>query len=178
VSIGPIQELVVPYDAGPLMEKVARRRRLMRSRLLSLGITIVVLVIIYLWQRNQFQGGAAFGVLYAVVLLLSFGWFAVFLIGYLRARQELAGVGSGTAVRIGPPGVQVAGLAASWNEVASLAAVKGGLGQSPLLRLSLADGRQASVPFEQLPTFPATLDSTARAFSGGRFGVDLSALDN
>jgi hypothetical protein len=177
VSIGPIQELVVPYDAGPLMEKVARQRRMMRSRLLSLGITLVVLVVIYLWQRDQF-GGAGFLAICGVVLLISVVWFAVFLVGYLRARQELASVGSGTAVRIGPAGVQVADLAASWNEVASLGAAKGGLGRSPLLRLSLTDGRTASVPFDQLPAFPATLDSTARAFSGGRFGVDLSALDN
>jgi hypothetical protein len=176
VSIGPIQELVVPYDAGPLAQKVARRRQLMRSRLISLGITIAVLVVFYLWQRDQLRG-AAFLVLYAVVLLVSFAWFAVFLIGYLRARQELASVGSGTAVRIGPPGVQVAGLAAPWHEVTSLGAVKGGLGRSPVLRLTLTDGRQASVPFEQLSIFPATLDSTARAFSGGRFGVDLSAFD-
>jgi hypothetical protein len=176
VSIGPIQELVVPYDAGPLAQKVAHRRRLMRSRLISFGITVVVLVIFYLWQRDQLRG-AAFLVIYGLVLVVSFAWFAVFLIGYLRARQELANVGSGTAVRIGPPGVEVAGLGASWGEVASLSAVKGGLGRSPLLRLTLTNGRQASVPFEQLPVFPATLDSTARVFSAGRFGVDLSALD-
>jgi hypothetical protein len=39
-------------------------------------------------------------------------------------------------------------------------------------------GSQASVSFEQIPTYPATLDTTARAFSGGRHGVDLTALDN
>jgi hypothetical protein len=33
------------------------------------------------------------------------------------------------------------------------------------------------VPLDQIPTLPATLDSTARAYSGGRFGVDLRALD-
>jgi hypothetical protein len=176
VSIGPIQELVVPYDAGLLAHKVARRRQQMRSRLISFGITIAVLVIFYLWQRDQLRG-AGIVVIYVLVLLVSFAWFAVFLIGYLRARQELARVGSGTAVRIGPPGIQVAGLAASWNEVATLGAVKGGLGRSALLQLNLTDGRHATVPFEQLSVFPATLDSTARAFSGGRFGVDLSALD-
>ena len=172
----PVQELVVPYDAGTLEQKVARRRRLVRSRLVSLGITVVVLAVIYLWQRDQSQG-AGFFALYVVVLLASLGWLAVDVIGYVLARRELGTVGTGTAVRIGPPGVQVAGLAASWNEVASLRAIKGGLGRSPLLQLTLTDGRQASVPFDQLPVFPATLDSTARAFSGGRFGVDLSALD-
>jgi hypothetical protein len=176
VSIGPIQELVVPYDARPLELKVARWRRLVWSRLVSLGLTIVVLIAIYLWQRHQWQG-PAFIAIYAVVLLASLAWFVVYLIAYLFAQRELATVGTGTAVRMGPPGVEVAGLAAGWAEVASLGAVKGGVFRSPLLQLSLIDGRQARVSFDQLPTFPATLDSTARAFSGGRFGVDLSALD-
>ena len=167
----------MPYDGGTLEQKVARRRRLLRSRLVSLGITIVVLVVIYLWQRDQLQG-AGFIALYAIVLLASVGWLAVSVILYLLARRELGSVGTGTAVRIGPPGVQVAGLTATWAEVASLGSVRGGLGRGPLLQLGLTDGRQASVPFDQLPVFPATLDSTARAFSGGRFGVDLSALDS
>jgi hypothetical protein len=171
-----VHELVVPYDAGTLQQKVARRRRLVRSRMVSLGITIVFLTVIYVWQRGQVQG-VGFFALYALVLLASVGWLAGYVIGYLLARRELSTVGTGTAVRIGPPGVQVAGLAAGWTEVASLGAVKGGLGRGALLQLSLADGRQASVPFDQLPVFPATLYSTARAFSGGRFGVDLSALD-
>ncbi len=56
--------------------------------------------------------------------------------------------------------------------------VKGGLGRGPVLRLTLADGRQVGVGLDQISVFPATLDSTARAFSGGRHGVDLTALDN
>ena len=45
------------------------------------------------------------------------------------------------------------------------------------LRLTLIDGRQAEVPLDQVTVFPATLDSTVRAFSAGRHGVDLSALE-
>jgi hypothetical protein len=62
--------------------------------------------------------------------------------------------------------------------VASVAAVKPGLGKGPVLRLSLVDGRQASVPFEQITVFPASVDSAVRAFSASRHGVDLTALDN
>ena len=163
----------MPYDAGQLAQKVVRRRRLMRSRLISFGITVIVLVIFYLWQRDQL-GGAAFMVIYGLVLVVSFAWFAVFLIGYLRARQELASVGSGTAVRIGPPGVEVAGLGGSWTEVGSLSAVKGGLGRSPL-QLALIDGRQAAYRSSR-SGLSATL-AAPPGHSGGRFGVDLSALD-
>jgi hypothetical protein len=172
-----VSELDVPYDAALIAEKVSRRRRLMRSRLVSLGITVVVLGGLYLWQRDQLQG-VGFLILSGLILAVSVALFVVFLVRYQQARKELGSVGSGTAVRMGPPGVEVAGLFAAWPEVASLAAVPGRLGRSPVLQLTTLSGSQASVSFDQIPTYPATLDSTARAFSGGRHGVDLTALDN
>ena len=81
MSTGPISELVVPYDPGPLAEKVARRRRLVRSRLISLGITIAVLVLIYVWRREDLEG-AVFAVLYALILGISLA-----LLGAAVARQ-------------------------------------------------------------------------------------------
>ena len=176
MSIGPIGELVVPYDPGPLAEKVQRRRRLMRSRLLSLGITIVIMIIIYVWQREQLRG-AGFIAVYAVVLGISAGFVLFTLVGYLQARRGLGSIGNGAAIRIGAPGIQVANLAAPWTQVASVSTDKGGLGREPLLRLTLSDGRTSTVPLDQVTVFPATLDTTVRAFSGGRHGVDLSALE-
>src|SRR3954454_15554713 len=106
MSTGPIGELVVPYDPGPLAEKVQRRRRLMRSRLLSLGITIVIMIVIYVWQREQLRG-AGFVAVYAVLLGISAGFVLFTLVGYLRARRELGSIGEGAAIRIGAPGIQV-----------------------------------------------------------------------
>ena len=70
MNTGPISELVVPYDPGPLAEKVARRRRLVQSRLVSLAITVAVLLLIYLWRREDLEGGV-FIVLYALILGIS-----------------------------------------------------------------------------------------------------------
>jgi hypothetical protein len=173
---GLIEELYLPYEPGQLSEKVARRKRQMRSRLISLGITIVVLVAIYFWRKGE-QQGAGFFAVYGVILGISLAWLLATLIGYLRARKELASIGQGAAVRMGRTGVQVAELGASWPEVASISVVKGKLGRGPALRLLLTDGRQARVPLNQIEVFPATLDSTARAYSGGHHGVDLAALD-
>jgi len=177
VSQTPITELLVPYDQGPLTEKLAHRKALVRSRIISLVITVAVLVAVYLWQRNQLQG-TGFLVVYAVVLGIPVVWLIVVLIMYLRTRGALRGLAPGVAIRVGPPGIQVAGLGAPWPQVASVAAVKPGPGKGPALRLTLVDGRQAAVPFEQVTVFPATLDSAVRAFSASRHGVDLSALDN
>ena len=40
MSTSPISELIIPYDPEPLAEKVERRRRLVRSRVISLVITL------------------------------------------------------------------------------------------------------------------------------------------
>jgi hypothetical protein len=173
----PITELLVPYDPGPLTEKVARRKALVRSRIISLVITAVVLLLIYLWQRDQLQG-TGFLVVYGVVLGIPVVWLVVVLIMYARARASLRTLAPGIAIRVGPPGIEVAGLGARWPEVASVAAAKPGAGKGPVLRLTLLDGRQAAVPFEQITVFPATVDGAVRAFSASRHGVDLSALDN
>lgn len=177
MSTGPISELIVPYDPGLLTEKVARRRRLVRTRLVSLVITAAVLLLIYLWRRDDMQDAVFVG-LFALVLGVSVTLLGVSVALYLMAKREIRSVGRGTAIRIGPPGIQVAGLGASWPEVAVIDTIKGGLGRKPRLRLTTVDGRRADVPLDQVTVFPATLDSTVRAFSAGRHGIDLSALES
>ena len=170
-------ELLLPYDPGPLTAKVERRRRVVRGRVVSLVITVVILVAIYFWQRDELEG-TGFIPVYAVVLGIPIVWLVVVVIRYRQTRGQLRTMGYGTAIRIGPPGLQVAGLAASWPYVASVAVTKGRLGRSPALALRLIDGRQSQVPLDQVTVFPATLDGSVRAFSAGRQRVDLSALDN
>ena len=173
-----VTELLLPYDPGPLTAKVERRRRVVRGRIISLVITVVILVAIYFWQRDDLEGTTGFIPVYAVVLGIPIIWLAVVVIRYLQTRGQLRSMGYGTAIRIGPPGIQVAGLAASWPYVGSVAVAKGRLGRSPALTLRLIDGRQSQVPLDQVTVFPATLDGTVRAFSAGRQRVDLSALEN
>jgi len=172
----PIEELAVPYDAGLVIQKVTRRRRMMRSRLISLGLSVVIVVALYLWLPDE-ATGVGYLLMTAVLLGVSVAWFLVVMVAYRRARAELDGLGAGTALWIGRAGVEVAGLFGGWPEVAGLAAVKGGLGRSPQLALTLSDGRRSVLALDQVAVFPATLDSTARAYSAGRHGVDLSALE-
>jgi hypothetical protein len=177
MSTGPISELVVSYDPGPLTEKVERRRHLIRSRLVSLAITIALLALIYAWQREAMQG-AGFVIIFAVVLGISLAWLAATIVLFVLAKREMRTIGSGVAIRVGPPGIQVAGLGAPWSQVAAIDTTKGGIDRGPRLRLRLIDGRHAEVPLDQVTVFPATLDTAVRAFSAGRHGVDLSAVEN
>jgi hypothetical protein len=169
-----IEELLVPYDSTAPLAKMKRRRRAVRSRIVSLIITVAILIALYLWQREAF--GPGLWVVYGVLFAISLGLLAVSIIGYVQAKQDLAGIGQGVAVRIGRAGVQVADAFAYWPQVSSLHVVKGRVGRSPRLRLDHAGG-SAEVPLDQLDVLPATLDTTARAYSAGRHGVDLTALD-
>lgn len=174
MSYGPIEELLVPYDASRPQQKVARRRRRMVGRIISLIITVVILVALYFWQREAF--GPGLWVVYGVLFGVSAVWLAVYVIGYVQARRELASVRDGVALRIGRAGVQLADTFAYWPQVTQLHIVKGRLGRSPNLRLDHAGGTD-QVPLDQLDVLPATLDTTARAYSAGRHGVDLAALE-
>lgn len=173
----PIEELNLPFDPRKAEQKMSRRRRRMRSRLISLLITVVILAVLYFWQRDQLSRGG-FIALYAVLLGVSAGWFVLCLVGYLQARHELARVGTGTALRISRTGVEISGTSVSWPEVRTLSVASGKLGRSPLVQLTLVEGRRLTVPLDQIDVRPATLDLTARAYSAGRHGVDLQALDS
>lgn len=172
-----IEELALPFDPTQVQARVLRRRRRMRARLTSLIITVVLVVILAVWKRDQLKG-AGYLTLFAFLLGGSTVWFVVYLIGYLRARHELNRMGSGLALRIDRTGVEVGGTFVPWPAVRGLAAAPGGLAKSPLLRLDQVDGPSLTVPLDQLAVKPATLDTTARAYSAGRHGVDLSRLDS
>lgn len=171
----PTDELVVDYDLDRVAVRAERRRRLFRSRMISLLITVLVVVGFAIWLRSQGQAAGIW--LSAVIIAISAGWAVVYYVIYRRARAELAELRPGTAIRIGRSGVEVAGLAAGWPSVAGISTMKGGLGRSPRLGLRLTDGRTSSLSLDQVTVLPATLDSTVRVYSAGRQGVDLTALD-
>jgi GntR family transcriptional regulator len=61
--------------SGAARREGGRRRRLVRSRVISLVITIALLLLIYLWRREDMQG-AVFVVIYLLVLGTSLAWLA------------------------------------------------------------------------------------------------------
>lgn len=176
---GPIAELVLPYDPTTLAETVRLRRRRLVFRLISLGVSLAILGGIYAWQWDAIrQQGGPYWVFTGVVLAASVVPLVVVLVGFLRSRAELRAAPGGIAVRMGRPGVVVGTAFARWSDVEALEVVPGGPGRADRLRLRTRDGALGVVPLDQVVVHPATLDSTARAYSAGRQGVDLSRLDN
>jgi len=179
VLSGPIAELLLPYDPTTLVATVRRRRRSLVIRLVSLGISLGVLGGIYAWQHRAINAqGGAYWIVTGILFVLSSVPLVVVLLGFLRARKELRGVPAGIAVRMGRPGVVVGTAFARWDDVAALEVVPGGLGRADRLRLRTRTGAVGLVPLDQVLVHPATLDGTARAYSAGRQGVDLTRLDN
>ena len=170
-----IEELIVPFDDSQLRTRAQRRKRGMWSRVISLVITVVVLALLYRYGGDQLRAGGFLPV-YGVVLAISVAWFLGYLVAWLRARRALARMGRGTAVRIGRPGIQVGRTFTPWAEVTELTMVRR-RGRGPRLEVRRTSGPPVSVPLDQFEVAPATLDNTARAYSGGRHGVDLAALD-
>lgn len=173
----PISELAAPYDPGPTRQRIARLKGLVRSRLISLGIAVVLLVVVGVWQHRNF-GNPLIVIAYAAAIGLSVAAVVVTYLLYRRSRRPLSTLGQGVALRISRGGVELAGQGASWGEVAELAVRRAGWGFSPDLELTRRSGPAVRLPLDQIGSLPATMDSVARAYSGGRHGVDLSALDN
>ncbi|HEY0239224.1 MAG TPA: hypothetical protein VGC37_11275, partial [Friedmanniella sp.] len=133
---GSYTELLLPYDPSTLVDTVRKRRRRLVSRLISLGISLVLLGGLFAWQhRAVAEQGGAYWVFTGIVLALSLIPLVVVLLAFLRARTELRGVPAGIAVRMGRPGVVVGNAFARWPDVAALEVVPGGLGRADRLRL-------------------------------------------
>ncbi len=138
---GPIAELLLPYDPTVLAATVRRRRRRFVVRCISLGVSLALLGGIYAWQHRAIaEQGGAYWVFLGIVLALSVVPLVVVLLGFLRSRAELRAVPTGTAVRMGRPGVVVANAFARWDEVAALEVVPGGPGRADRLRLRTQAG--------------------------------------
>ena len=173
----PIVELAAPYDPVPTRQRIARLKRLVRSRLISLGIALVLLIVVGVWQHRNFDSPLIV-ITYVAVISLSVAAVLVTFGLYRRSHRPLSTLGEGIALRIDRGGIELAGQGASWREVSELAVRRAGWGFSPDLELTRRSGSPVRLPLDQIGALPATIDSVARAYSGGRHGVDLTALDN
>jgi hypothetical protein len=176
VTILPVEELSVPFDPTSAQLKVRRWRRLLLGQVLTFVISCAILAALYRWRGHTLQDTGIL-VVYGTLIVGSLVWLGVYLLAYLRARKALRAVGTGIALRIDRYGVELAGVGVPWAEVKRVSTARGGFGRGARLEVERTDGRRSGVPLDHMDVRPATLDMTARAYSGGRHGVDLRALD-
>ncbi|AXE39664.1 hypothetical protein JS278_02526 [Acidipropionibacterium virtanenii] len=190
---------MVAFNPVPAAGRVARHQATRWRLALEALVLVVVGALVWAVTRNSFDVGTLLGMLV--------GWVIVFVVLFsiqnlrLRsARKALLSIDEGTALRVDPLGVAVrrsqrdAGSRTSfadvgahplapeldlvgWNDVTQLAVLGTSMGAGPVLRLEDAAGHRWEVPVSWLDALPGTVDSAARAWSGGRRGLDVSGLD-
>jgi hypothetical protein len=172
------QELVVGYNPLPAAERVAHYQGLVRSRLIWLGIGVVLLLAMWFWLRDQLDTVQTIW-MFVIGLAFSGIWLVLAIVLYLSARRQMDKINAiqGYAIRVDPQGIEVAGKTVAWPDVAGIATVRT-LGGQPRLTLRDTAGSATSVPITFLDTLPGTLDSAIRAYSRGTQWIDTSKLGN
>ena len=173
------QELVVGYNPLPAAERVAHYQGLVRSRLIWLGIGVVLLLGLWFWLRDQLDTAQTVW-MFVIGLAFSGIWLVLAIVLYFGAKRGLDKINEtrGYAIRVDPQGIEVAGKTVAWPDVAAIATVRRGLGGQPRLTLRDTGGATTSVPITFLDTLPGTLDSAIRAYSRGSQWIDTSKLGN
>ena len=172
-----LTELLIGYTPARAAQRVAAARRMIRQRIIWLGIAVVMCVVIVAWQWTVMSTGQKVTVFVAGIGY-SLIWLAIAFVGWAKARTVLDGIGQGVAVSIGQRGIFIVGTPVEWADVAKVAAGRPGRFRAEALSVTTATGGTLSVPLESLDTMPGTIDSAVRAFSGGVHSLDLGSLGN
>lgn len=165
------EELRVGFNPVPAAERVARWDAIVRSRLITLGIVAAGAVALWFFKRSwlvSFWYIAAFVVAAAVV------WIVGALVLGMMARKDLAALDEGTAMVISRQGVSLRGTDIPWADVTAIKTRSQGPWRSPNLLVQRTTGGSFALPLEYLDRSGGELDNAVRAYSNGRYGVDLS----
>ena len=101
------------------------------------------------WWYALFSAIITF-VLYGIVLGISAALGVFSFLAWRQAKKILASMGQGIALRLGRPGVEIAGAYVPWGDLGTLAVTKGKLGHGPQFTVTRTDGHSLSVPLDQL----------------------------
>ncbi|MDR1386172.1 MAG: hypothetical protein LBJ44_01005 [Propionibacteriaceae bacterium] len=169
------EELTVGFNPMPAAERVAYYSGLVRSRLIWLVVAVGLCAAIWVWQRLDLARGMQ---LLLIGLAYSAIWLAASLVGLANSRRLLKSIGQGTAVRVGPWGIDLAGAVLAWPDVALVSTTRGRFGSGPRLDVRTVQGQVRRLPFMYLDTMPGTIDAAVRAYSRGTKWLDTSRLGN
>jgi len=173
-------QLAVSYAHDRAWGEARRWRRNVIMRIVSLGVTFVILVVLKVWQirhGSAVWAGWPYWALLGVSLGISLLMGAYAVLRFLQAQRRAEGLTAEPPLVFNRAGVLVAGQRRHWPEVASLAA-RSSFVHGDQFVVTAADGRTVRLPLDLLEVAPSTLDGAARAFSGFRRGVDFSRMDN
>lgn len=171
--------MVVSYTPVALASRAARLGAATVSRGISAVIGLVIAIV--LWQ--MFKPLPVWSVvILAIGVAVGIVTFAITLLEQRRVRRIVSQVPRGPALSMERVGLVLdhAGQA-EYLEWPRIAAVRGRAKRrapGPVLEVVRTDGTVWSVPFVLLEVLPGSIDSGIRAYSNGRFSLDMSRCDD
>lgn len=171
--------MMVSYTAEPLANRAAMLRSAMRRRIFSVVLSAIISVVYFLIFRPE-VGSFFFwlllgSVIYSVLLLV---WSIVQVVW---TRKLIGKVPLGPAFQIDNHGVVISsnplGERLDWSQVRLIKGRNRIFNPGPQLQFGHGENTVWSVPIIMLDAAPQAIDSALRAFSRGRFGFDLSSVD-
>lgn len=171
--------MVVSYTPVALASRAARLGTATVSRAISAVIGLVVAVV--MWQ--MFKPLPVWSlVLLAVGVAAGIGTFIITLLGQLRVRRIVSQVPRGPVLSIERAGLVLdhAGYAEylEWFRIAAIRGRTRRRAPGPVLEVVRVDGTVWSVAFVLLEVLPGSIDSGIRAYSNGRFSLDMTRCDD
>lgn len=171
--------MLVSYSPVAMAKRAAGIRKMLNritvSGLISIVISVALFYLFEVQVGSFFFWVLALSAVYSVVRII------VSFVKLKRARKATADVVMGPAFQIDEQGMLLSttaqGERISWDRIRSVAGVNKLTNPGPRLKIQWDEDRSWSVPIIILDSTPSLLDSAFRAFSLGRFGLDLSAVD-
>ncbi|MHA6513875.1 hypothetical protein [Tessaracoccus sp. Z1128] len=163
----------------PTAARVTQKRGALRWRVISTLVSLAILAVIILTLGRDWPQEWTIAMV-ALWVGSSVFWLAISIVGLQRAKRDLGRIHDGVAFFFDHDGVEFITPPAAlvpWDRVAALKLGGGLSGAGPSMVLETAAGPVAKVPLSFLDATPAVIDSAARAYSLGRVGLDVRALD-
>lgn len=165
----------VSFTQKNMAERAADMRSKMNSRLISLAVSIVLTIVFYfIWKPKSdelFFWILIAGLCYSMVMAL------VSVMKMARARSVSKSIIPGPAFLLDNEGVAFpSGEKIRFSSIKLVKAVDKRFNPGPNLVFEWQDGRR-SFPIIFLDANPEIIDGILRANSRGRFGMDLSQVD-
>lgn len=164
----------------PTAARVTRARGMLRSRIISTVISLLLLGVIWWFFGRDWSRAWTIGII-SFWILSSLFWLVLSIVGLNRAKQDLSKIPEGVAFYLDPRGVEfVTPVSAqvAWADVSALKLVGRQFGAGPDLVVEANGQRVAKVPVSFLDATPAVIDSAARSYSLGSVHLNIKALDN
>jgi len=172
--------MLVSYSPVAIAQRAARFRSTLNRRTISLVISAVFSGVLWFFYRPGpatlffwlLVGAVAYSLAQVIKLFVQLKW----------ARKTTSQVPLGPAFQVDSLGIVLStvpeGERVGWPDVSVVTGRNKSINPGPRLEFRWGSERSWSVPMIVLDVPPSAIDSALRAYSRGRFGLDLSAVDD